>query len=930
MISRWILDKLDHLKDEKRIILKDPQRMIRRGELAVDGWGKDNGFTVLLCHGNLALRDWFERIRDDGKVKMLLVDRTRGNNRKLFYPDIEAATKDKCRINLTLKEFLNEETEDSWPSLVNDRIISRIIMDNLEGVLKAYRMFRKVKSSGFMDDDLYRIILGGALGIKSFGVLSAGDIRKLCMEQHSKIEELTNLLPEEIMEKLFDTIRTAPKPFNLLNDVDPDDVFRAFFLSAIMHQHDLEYKILLTSIDHMLDEFKDISPSFLDEAMEDLMKSDPDMVLEDIRKTENYLIEHPEKLSFLLHDRLQIDKPSNALNVLRQEGISPMIREMAMVSLLLDLLENQEKAAYQNVLDYLETEDSQEKTGPAHRRPSEKWQELVRTYRRTVEIVKLLSVLKKTALTLKVAKTSSIKFEVFDKIWNQKKMNRLDYYLSELDRTLRVHSLLPVPLKVFWKELEIRWEKTREYFKQIYREAVEYKDLIDSKFQDYYRANYVSFIKSPDSPAIFTHQFLPRVFKKHWDPKSGKKAVIMIFDGLRVDAWEEFLREVFEEKYEVTHSYPGSALLPTETQLSRKAISAGELPDKFLPGNPNEKKLLEKWLKNNLHLHIDFETIADDDTRASGMTARFSSKQVELIIFNFSDKNLHGSEADLSFIYDNMIKNIIREDVRTVLKELPEDVMIFITSDHGFIEIGNEKIGIENRYTRQPSDVKPRNARIQNKFTTADSSNVIEFDVDFMGIPTRIQGDFSYDFSKIIFPRPGYFLKRAGKGGHHDRYSHGGLSLAECMIPMVVLERKDVKGKPVKVEKIEVRGAFEEGSELEIVVFVRSSVKIDEDIPLTLQVVHENVNPLREIFSGTSQEYIIKWKPVVKPDEIPDDSGGYCVKNLTVVCSYKYNGKTVRSSGVTDVRLAVDSSRIRRRMSPKLDMVIGLIPKGLR
>jgi len=86
MISRWILDKLDPLKNEKRIILKDPQRMIRRGELAVDGWGKDNGFTVLLCHGNLALRDWYERIRDDGKVKMLLVDRTRGKTGNSFIP----------------------------------------------------------------------------------------------------------------------------------------------------------------------------------------------------------------------------------------------------------------------------------------------------------------------------------------------------------------------------------------------------------------------------------------------------------------------------------------------------------------------------------------------------------------------------------------------------------------------------------------------------------------------------------------------------------------------------------------------------------------------------------------------------------------------------------------------------------------------------
>jgi hypothetical protein len=74
-----------------------------------------------------------------------------------------------------------------------------------------------------------------------------------------------------------------------------------------------------------------------------------------------------------------------------------------------------------------------------------------------------------------------------------------------------------------------------------------------------------------DSPVIFTHQFVSRVLKTHWDAQSGHKAVILIFDGLRVDAWEELVRPVLEEKYDVIEELPGSAILPTETNLSRKA-----------------------------------------------------------------------------------------------------------------------------------------------------------------------------------------------------------------------------------------------------------------------------------------------------------------------------------------------------------------------
>ena len=65
MIEQWVIDRLGPLKGEKLIILADPQRMIRAGARAVDGWAKENGFTVLFCSGNLALREIYENLRDD-------------------------------------------------------------------------------------------------------------------------------------------------------------------------------------------------------------------------------------------------------------------------------------------------------------------------------------------------------------------------------------------------------------------------------------------------------------------------------------------------------------------------------------------------------------------------------------------------------------------------------------------------------------------------------------------------------------------------------------------------------------------------------------------------------------------------------------------------------------------------------------------------
>ena len=46
MIESWVIDRLNPVKSESFVILADPQRMIRAGARAVDGWARENGFSV--------------------------------------------------------------------------------------------------------------------------------------------------------------------------------------------------------------------------------------------------------------------------------------------------------------------------------------------------------------------------------------------------------------------------------------------------------------------------------------------------------------------------------------------------------------------------------------------------------------------------------------------------------------------------------------------------------------------------------------------------------------------------------------------------------------------------------------------------------------------------------------------------------------------
>src|SRR5262249_39439438 len=144
-------------------------------------------------------------------------------------------------------------------------------------------------------------------------------------------------------------------------------------------------------------------------------------------------------------------------------------------------------------------------------------------------------------------------------------------------------------------------------------------NLVNEKFQDLYRAKYAAWIKQADAPVTFTHQFVSRVMKTYWDYAGGQKAVVLIFDGLRTDAWEELVKPVLEEKYDTIHEIPASAILPTETHLSRKAISAGCLPSEFERVSTSENKLLEHGLKQHMGIDLKLQVIKEDDNVESGI-----------------------------------------------------------------------------------------------------------------------------------------------------------------------------------------------------------------------------------------------------------------------------------------------------------------------
>jgi len=928
MLEPWILTKLDPHKKSRAVILRDPQRMIRPGARAVDGWAEEHGFTVLFCTGNLALREMYERLRGDPEVRVLLVDRSRADG-QLFYPDLEAAAPTPP-LELTLRDFLVEQTADpAWPQQVAERNLARLILANVEGAMAAHAQLREVSAGRFTDSDLNKIILGAALRINPFRSLSAVEVRRLCLEQHDALEELDRVLPDEVKQILRNLIKGAPKPFCYLLERDPAAIVRAFTLAGMLRQHKLDYGLLLANLDPSLHEYKNIEPAVLDGALQDLIHTDPDCILGDVQQAEDFLKDDPARLTFLLKDQLHLDEPKCAIEALKNERLSNLVRSLALATLLVDLILSPVIAKHQKVLKLLEKQE-QEAEFPVMRRPTEQWQQLLAAYRRAIALYELTIRLKDEYLDLKVAPPGALDFARFDQLWNQQHLNRLDFYISDLERMLRVGDMLPVPHNLLWPEFEARWSAAREEFKTAAEIVAKVFQVINGQFQDLYHTNYTKWIMQADSPVVFTHQFLPRMLKAHWDPKSGRKAVILVFDGLRTDAWDELVRPVLEERFEVIESRPGSALIPTETELSRKAISAGHLPTEFTIKGKRELDLLKAWLKDQMGLSPIFEAYENTDTANSGITVRYQSDLLDYIVFNFTDDNLHHNAQDLAFIYKNTVREIIRQDVRSVLRELPANALVFITSDHGFtvmppnpIDVGSEIVGDEQL-------VKYLSVRAAHNFSGPEASKVVSFDIRALKIPIPDVPRGADPVQHLLFARPGYVFRRDRYKHKPDRFSHGGLSLAECLVPMVVMGPRKSNQGILSLDDVRQTGSMTEGEALELRLRVRSTLMLFDGLPVTLTFSQAELPERKEFFSGVEKTYNLHWKPKLPEITADHRAQGYVEFPLTVLLNYRYKDQPYRLSQTVDMRVRLDPTRLRRRIDSKLDLMMGKLPKELK
>ena len=411
---------------------------------------------------------------------------------------------------------------------------------------------------------------------------------------------------------------------------------------------------------------------------------------------------------------------------------------------------------------------------------------------------------------------------------------------------------------------------------------------------------------------------------------------------------------------EFIKEYAGCSILPSETHITRKAISAGTFPDKFDTRAP-ENNLLKRALAREFNYAGEVEVVPFD-AMGTGETVRYRAGNLDIYIFELCDKELHKiqtkklpdgrqvSGRPLAFIYQQHLKNIIDTEVMAIVRGLAPGTKVFITADHGFGRIHRQRLGIDATWLNEPFDCSYLNAGLMKSLTDLGAprkvrENVWELSVTDLRLPATVEMQdkqtgqkWQKKFTSVIFPKVGYALARPRSHFNPDAYSHGGISIQELMIPMAVLRVRDKDEGLLVLHELTGPTEVVEGQEAQFRMRLGRTPRagLFEELRVDVEATyaqHPEQESLREqvLYVGSQgAEVVYSFRP--DPNDAADSErrSGEMLRTLTLTVSYKDGLRTVRKSRSFRFTVRLNSEQVIRRVPAHLGNILGLTPKSMR
>ncbi len=335
------------------------------------------------------------------------------------------------------------------------------------------------------------------------------------------------------------------------------------------------------------------------------------------------------------------------------------------------------------------------------------------------------------------------------------------------------------------------------------------KEEANTEFFKFIGRHYKSWLEGEKGSPVMSHNLFSEKVLPHVD---GKKPVFFILiDNLRIDQWKA-IQPVFEEVFRVVEEDSFYSILPTATHYARNAIFSGLLPldisrkfpkewkndDDEGSKNQSEEFFLAEQLKrlNRNDLKFSYTKILTNEAgqQLVNNIHNMLGNDLNVIVYNFMDMLSH-ARTEMEVLkelaadersYRSITKSWLEHSplFEALRKIADKNIRIVLATDHGSIRV---KTAVKVQGDRQTTT----NIRYKHGRNLAyDEKDVLAFrNPAHAGLPSPTIN------SSYIFAREANYLCYPNNFNHYANYykntfQHGGISMEEMIVPVVVMEGK--------------------------------------------------------------------------------------------------------------------------------------------
>lgn len=329
-------------------------------------------------------------------------------------------------------------------------------------------------------------------------------------------------------------------------------------------------------------------------------------------------------------------------------------------------------------------------------------------------------------------------------------------------------------------------------------------------FCRFIKRHYEGWLNDPKvTKPLMAHQLMKK--KVFPEVNTTRPTFLIVIDNLRYDQWKSIEPELLDyfsvEKEETYYS-----ILPTTTAYARNAIFSGMLPSEMARVYPDlwvgedvddgknnfESEFLERQIRrNNLTMKFSYHKIKklEEGRDLADSVFNLFNNDLNVIVYNFVDMLSH-ARTDMAMVrelapdeaaYRSITKSwFIHSPLLEILKKISErKARVIITTDHGTIRvkkpfkiIGDKTVNSNLRYK-------------QGKNLGYDGDKILSVlkPEKFFLPKNNVSTSYVFAVEDQFFAYPNNYNYYVGL--YKDTFQHGGVSLEEMIIPLILLTSKN-------------------------------------------------------------------------------------------------------------------------------------------